>query len=86
MVEGVAFVREQRRDAYYRNDPSKYGLGFERNFRKAFITTTRLHMWDSPSAHASHLANPNTALRFTKSVSAKSQTGGKNDLIKKFSK
>ena len=23
---GVVFVGEQRRDAYYRNDPSKYGL------------------------------------------------------------
>ena len=25
-VDGVVFVRIQRRDAYYRNDPSKYGL------------------------------------------------------------
>ena len=26
MAEGVVFVGKQRRDAYYRNDPSKYGL------------------------------------------------------------
>ena len=25
-VDGVVFVGMQRRDAYYRNDPSKYGL------------------------------------------------------------
>ena len=26
MAEDVVFVEGQRRDAYYRNDPSKYGL------------------------------------------------------------
>lgn len=26
VAESVVFVKGQRRDAYYRNDPSKYGL------------------------------------------------------------
>ena len=27
VVEMCVYVKEQRRDAYYRNDPKKYGLG-----------------------------------------------------------
>ena len=32
-VDGVVFVRVQRRDAYYRNDPSKYGLNSKEDNR-----------------------------------------------------
>ena len=37
-VDGVVFVRVQRWDAYYRNDPSKYGLDAGKVTRRTHLT------------------------------------------------
>ena len=44
-VDGVVFVRVQRRDAYYRNDPSKYGLNFKTDHQQKSFYLLFLRKW-----------------------------------------
>ena len=58
-VHGVVFVRVQRRDAYYRNDPSKYGLNVSKVTGRTHLTKifdTCGTQWSSRDGVASGIA------------------------------
>ena len=45
----VVFVREQRWDTYYRNDPKKYGLSKPRWFQSIYLKRILIQLWDKMS-------------------------------------
>ena len=47
-----AFVGEQRRDTYYRNDPSKYGLGSPTAQTLFYIRFSVQRMWDAAAIYS----------------------------------